>query len=190
MDRDDVPREPIIDPTVLTTEALRREIGLLEAEVDRRFRQLQKELAVRLEAERLMTEVQLAKIEQHFEINRRHRQETKEATQLAIAAALQSQKEAVSKSETATNRQLEQLTATFDTRVESLRRSIDENKERLVAEARELRASISQVDAKAASFVQQRRGSDATRTQLFGIVAAIVGVVGVLVAIAAFAARS
>ena len=185
-----MPREPLVDPTVLTTEALRREIGLLESEVNRRFAALERELTVRLENERALTQVELEKIEQHFDVNRRHRAETKSATELAIAAALQAQKEAVSKSETATNRQLEQLTATFDTRVESLRRSIDENKERLVAEARELRASISQVDTKAASFVQQRRGSDATRTQLFGIIAAIVGVVGVLVAIAAFAARS
>jgi small-conductance mechanosensitive channel len=180
---------PPPDPTALTNDALRREIALLRKSLNRRFEGIEAELNSRLQSGEKLMNVKFRSVEQRFVSNAEQRSESQAATTTAVAAALQAQKEAVAKSEAATSKQLEQLTVTFETRGESLRRSIDENKERLTSEARELRAAIASVDAKVYGSQQQRRGSDTTRTMTFGLIAAIVGVAGVILAIVAFAAR-
>ena len=95
---------PSVDPTTLTTEALRREIRLLSEALDYRFDNLSAEINSRLDsAEKLMNE-KFHSVEQRFTLLGEQRQEAHEATTTAVAAALQSQKEAVAKSEAATNK--------------------------------------------------------------------------------------
>lgn len=180
---------PSIDPTLLTTEALRREIALLDASITRRMASLEAELDSRLGSTEKLVNEKFASVDKQFEMLGVLREQGHEATETAVSAALQAQKEAVAKSEASTAKQLEQLTVTFEARVESLRRSIDENKDRLASEARELRAAIGLVDSKANSYAQQRRGADASRSLTFALIAAIVGVTGVILAIVAFAAH-
>ena len=99
-------RRPIPDPTLLTTEALHREIGRLQ-------------------------ELFEARVEGLVELWKE-----------AVAAALASQKElvelqtdanerAVAKSDASTTKQLDQISDTFKTAFDGLRRDIDSAKERI-----------------------------------------------------------
>jgi seryl-tRNA synthetase len=114
-------RPPIPDPTVLTTEALHREVE-----------QLQELLELEIGSLETLCEEREKRIHQHFDLLERSRVEQKEDTLKAVAAALSSQKEAVSKSEVSVTKQLDQLSVTIATIESSLRRSIDDLKERIV----------------------------------------------------------
>ena len=181
---------PVPDPTVATTAALMREIGLLETSIDLRLENAEKQLFAAAGAHRELVDAELGKVNQRFELQEQQRIEQKNDTKLAVDAALQAQKEAVreqttaseraiAKSETATNKQLEQLSLTFATSVEGLRRSIDEVKERLVDESKNLRQAISDVGTVANSYGQQKQGGVDTRALLGWVIAAVVGLVAI-----------
>ncbi len=107
---------------------------------------------------------------QQFDLIERQRIEQKQDTKAAVDAALTAQKEAVkeqttasalsiTKSETATSKQLEQQQATSVTAVADLRRSIDELKERIGEVDRNARASVSDVGKALNGTVQHTVGS-------------------------------
>jgi DNA repair exonuclease SbcCD ATPase subunit len=159
---------PVPDPTVLTTEALNREIAGLERELNQRLTSVERELATRLEAASALGDEKFLRVEQQFELVERMRVEQKKDTKDAVDAALTAQKEAVkeqtaasslatAKSETATNKQLEQLASTFTTAVDSLRRSNDEVKERIGEVDQSLRQSIVEGDRKTSSAISELR---------------------------------
>jgi hypothetical protein len=141
-------RRPVPDPTVLTTQALYREVSALQELIEQVVK-----------GTREVIDQQFYKVEQQFELVERQRVEQKKDTKDAVDAALTAQKEAVreqtsasersiAKSETATNKQLEQLATTFSNTQASLLARIDELKERIV-----------DVDRKAESVAQQRAGA-------------------------------
>jgi len=156
MERDDRGSRPVPDPTVLTTEALQREIRALERLLTQRIEGL-----AEVETERFV------RVDAQFELVEKQRVEQKTDTKAAVDAALIAQKEAVkeqttaseraiAKSEAATAKQLEQLGTTFVTALEGLRRDIDGLKERItsvesqrVGEApNELRQMLAQLSEK------------------------------------------
>ena len=201
---------PIPDPTALTTAALHRETAVLRQLIEQRFddrdregRSLNRErgeqfaamkdlLTGRIEALNRLTE-------ERFASSERQRIEQKVDTKSAVDAALIAQKEAVreqttaseraiAKSETATNKQLEQQQITVSTAVDSLRRSLDEVKERAVEENRGLRGSISEVATTANSTVAQKVGAKEDRTALYATIAILVSVIVLVLALAGFLA--
>jgi hypothetical protein len=145
-------RRPVPDPTVLTTQALYREVSALQELIEQSIR-----------GTREVIDQQFYKVEQQFELVERQRVEQKKDTKDAVDAALTAQKEAVreqtsasersiAKSEAATNKQLEQLATTFSNTQASLLARIDELKERIV-----------DVDRKAESVAQQKVGAKEER---------------------------
>lgn len=150
-------RVPIPDPTLLTTQALLREVaGLREL------------MESRLEALEDVEEQKFYKVEQQFELVERQRVEQKKDTKDAVDAALTAQKEAVreqtaaseraiAKSEAATSKQLDQLSVTFANEAASQRRELGEMKQRLTA------------------IEQQKIGAKEDRTGLYAGIGAVVG---------------
>jgi len=154
-----------------------------------RRKALQVEFGTQLKALRELEEEKFRRVEQQFELVERQRVEQKKDTKDAVDAALTAQKEAVKeqttasataigKSESATNKALEQLGANFNTAVDSLRRTIDEVKERVSEVDRNLRDALAAVDSKASGSIAQKVGATESRT---GIYAAIGAVAAILV---------
>jgi predicted component of type VI protein secretion system len=153
-----------------------------------------------------LRELVLAKIEaevtltaERFATSERLRLEQKADTKAAVDAALTAQKEAVkeqtiaseraiAKSEAATNKQLEQQQVTFQTVSDSLRRSIDEVKERAAEESRTLRGSISEVATSTNGVVQRGAGAKEDRTAVYATVGILITIMLALIALAAFLA--
>jgi hypothetical protein len=142
-------RVPVPDPTLLTTQALIREIASL--------RELMETQVAALED---VEDQKFFKVEQQFELVERQRVEQKKDTKDAVDAALTAQKEAVreqtaaseraiAKSEAATSKQLDQLSITFTTAIAAIQRELGEMKERLTA------------------IEQQRLGAKEDRTGLY-----------------------
>jgi hypothetical protein len=145
-------RRPVPDPTVLTTQALYREVSALQELIEQR-----------IEGATAVIDQQFYKVEQQFELVERQRVEQKKDTKDAVDAALTAQKEAVreqtsasersiAKSEAATTKQIDQLAVTFASTQSSLLARIDELKERIV-----------EVDRKAEGVTQQRLGAKEER---------------------------
>lgn len=189
-----VQSSPNPDPTILTTQALFREIKHIEDSMAAAFK----------EVEILSTE-KFRRVEQQFELVERQRVEQKKDTKDAVDAALTAQKEAVkeqtaaseraiAKSEEATRKQLEQLSNTFTTAFEGMRRSIDETKERISEADKNLRAAISEVDRKTNGVLDRTLGATDSRvdtragaTQIWNAVAVVIAalaiVAGILLAV-------
>jgi hypothetical protein len=157
---------PVPDPTVLTTEALMREIGAL--------RELMTTL---LAGEQRITEEKFRSIDTQFEMVERQRVEQKKDTKDAVDAALAAAKEAVreqttasersiAKSETATAEQLKQLGTTFTTAIDSLRRDNDDLKART---------------GKIESIKEGAKESNATLYAVLGLAIAVITIVVVVV---------
>ncbi len=123
---------PIPDPTVLTTAQIQREVKTLQT-------LLKAEHAAIIN----VTDEKFKAVSQEFAAIERQRVEQKKDTKDAVDAALSAAKEAVKeqtlassqsigKSEAATAAALAQLSTTFTTAFDGLRRSIDDLKERVV----------------------------------------------------------
>jgi len=162
---------------------------------------IQDTIAANAAGEKSLMEEKFKKVEQQFELVENQRVEQKVDTKSAVDAALIAQKEAVreqttaseraiAKSETATNKQLEQLAATFATAAESLRRSIDDVKERVGDVDKSIRQSLAEVDAKANRTASEKVGATESKTGTYATIGLIVAVVGIaLVVLGVLAAR-
>lgn len=161
---------PTVDPTVLTTQALTREITAVREVIEQKITAL--------------SDVQKEKfraVAQQFTLIERGRKEQKEDTKAAVGAALSAAKEAVkeqttaseksiTKSETATSELLKQLNNTLTTEASALRREIGEVKDRVTA------------------LENQRLGAKEDRTALYAtigvgvtVLVAILSVVGIAI---------
>jgi hypothetical protein len=184
-------RFPVPDPTTLTTEALRREIDALkelltqaidgvrregendEKRIDQRHDALRVEFEQRIASAMSFCDGQFHRIAEQLLQVENLRVEQKKDTKDAVDAALTAQKDAVAKSEASTTKQIEQLIVNATTSNDSLRRSIDEVKER-----------VGDVDKKVNIVNATARGGELTRTSLFGWLAAAVAILTVIVVIA------
>lgn len=151
MEMDDRLSRPSPDPTLLTTEALQREVASLERLLEQRVGAVLVLLEQRIKgivetrAQEFKTvDEKFAAVQQGLNLVEQQRVEQKKDTKDAVDAALTAQKEAVSeqttasersiaKSEAATTKSIEQLQETFTTALEGQRREIGDLKERVAA---------------------------------------------------------
>jgi chromosome segregation ATPase len=150
---------PRPDPTVLTTEALRRDIGALR-EI------LEKEVSGHVE----LCREKFHSIERQFEQVERLRIEQKGDTAKAVDDALTAQKDAVAKQETSTIEQIRSLSQKGDADRESLRREISDLKDRITI-----------IEGQKAGAKEDRSGLYATIGIGVTVILVIIAVVGLLV---------
>lgn len=123
---------PIPDPTRLTSIALEAAVA-----------QLKELLELRSHAQEAVIDEKFKTVAQQFRMIERQREELKEGTEKAVAAALSAAKDAVAqqnesaaavsaKFELATGKQLEQLAATFAAGIDSTNRALADLKERVM----------------------------------------------------------
>jgi len=205
-------RTPVPDPTVLTSQALYREVAGLKELITDRIKALDEasadarqailnELHIAIEARDALDAEKDKRIAQQFDLVERQRVEqkkdTKDAVDAALAAAKEAMKEqttaserATNKSETAINKLVEQQALTFKADIESQRRATDENKERIGELERSLRAEIGKVDTKVSGVLQNKQGGVDSRAVIGWAVAAIVGILAIVGFAIDLAARS
>lgn len=154
------------DPTLLTIDALRREIAMLE-----------NLMVTRLEAAEDLTQERFHRLDgliAHFEEQRR---EQKADTKAAVDAALASQKEATSKMETTTTSQIDSLRSNFETSFRSIESSIADLKDRMT-----ITESIKQ------GAVEQRSETRQVSSVTIGFIGLAITVILATLTIIAFAA--
>lgn len=133
---------PNPDPTLLTTQALLREILALRELMETKIDNIDTRLDERMAGLKAIQGEKFAKVEQQFELVERQRVEQKQDTKTAVDAALSAQKEAVheqtlasdkaiSKSEQGTTKQIDQLATNFDTAIKGQETQVDDLKERM-----------------------------------------------------------
>jgi len=151
------------DPTVLTTEALHREVE-----------QMHRELA----ALRELLEVKMAErnraVDQLFALVEDRRVEQKQDVGRNVDAALAAAKEAVAKTETSTAKQLEQLQETFATALRAVTSAVDELKDRVGA-----------VESSIVGLAQNKLGGKETLSGVYALVAFLAAVLVIGGAVAA-----
>lgn len=163
---------PVPDPTVLTTEALMREVASLKELLELR---ISNESAARYSAiQNLSMRMDLTE-QQRVELKR----DTKNAVDAAFAAAKEAVREqttasalSIAKSEGATNEQLRQLSTTFTTAVDGVTRNLDDAKDRI--------NKLEQMQAKLAG---KGIGQEKSWGMLLGSIAATGTLVGIVVVI-------
>lgn len=151
---------PVPDPTILTTEALTREIANLE-----------KLITARLERAEDLRNEKFQSVHQRLDTAEEQRREQKTDTNAAIGAALDAQEKAASKSEAAISKQLEQLQTTFNTEIDNLAKSLSGVADR-----------VTRMEA-------VKLGGTEGRTGLYATVAVVGTVILSVLAIIAFAVR-
>lgn len=175
-------RPPVPDPTILTTAALQREVAIIE----RRIAELQRttehgilevksgcaeKLNAHMVSARELTNLQ-------FELMSTWRLEQKDDTKVRLDAAFAAQKEAITKQEASTDKQLEQLRLTFTTAFDELRRSMEEVKGRVGAiEATKLGSQEQRIET--------RQMTAATMGLIIGAITifmALVSIIGIVIA--------
>lgn len=168
---------PATDPTVLTTEALHREIlgltTLMTLEIDRA---------------RDVTEEKFHSVNKQLTLVETQRVEQKKDTKDAVDAALTAQKEAVreqttaseraiAKSEASTKEALNNLTTTFNTAIAGLITNLDDLKER-----------VGKIESIKQGGVESKRESQLTTTLVLSVLAVVLTVIIVGLAIYATSA--
>jgi alkyl sulfatase BDS1-like metallo-beta-lactamase superfamily hydrolase len=111
---------PVPDPTVLTTEALKREVDNIKDLME-----------IRLNAAKALQDEKFRFIELQFTERDVRMDQTSRDAKLAIDAALQAAKEAVGKSEVSTAKQIDELKGRMQSEFKSTDDKINEVKERI-----------------------------------------------------------
>ncbi len=176
------PAAPILtDPTKLTTEALDRALINVQAALEAQEAVLVEKIAherehvddkVRacnqaIDALREMRDSKLADVDRQLRQSEHMRIEQKGDTRAAVDAALTAQKDAITKSEVAVGKQLEQLGETFRTGFEGVKREIAIVRERVVA------------------IEQQKEGAQGANTSLYAVAAFLVATIIIAATLAA-----
>lgn len=163
---------PDPDPTLLTTQALFREVASLKELIEQKIKS----------SENLFNE-KFQSITTQFELIEKQRVEQKKDTKDAVDAALAAAKEAVkeqtlssekaiSKSETATKEILNQMSTTFSTANAGNQKTTEDLKERIVS-----------VEQRVIGVEQQKVGAKEDRTGLYaaiGVIATLLGIAAVI----------
>jgi hypothetical protein len=146
-------------------------------------------------------DTQFEHVRQQFKQVEALRLEQKADTKAAVDAALTAQKEAVKeqtaafreaveKSDVATEKQIETIASAANLAREELRRRADENKGSIVDLERSLRAEIGKVDAKVNSATSARTGEKESKSSTYATIGVVVAILAVgLAVLGALAAR-
>jgi len=197
---------PDPDPTLLTTQALFREIAqlreLFNTKIDTITHTVEASLENATNARTGIREILNQRIdalsalfESKLDLIERQRVEQKSDTAAAVQAALSAAKEAVkeqtnasersiAKSEAATSKQLEAQQVTTASAAGELRRSIDDLKERIAEVDRNLRDAVGAVATTANGMNERRTGAKDDRTAVYaaaGFIATLLGIVGFVI---------
>lgn len=179
---DNVPEsKPNPDPSILTTDALQREVAIIDdkfkdqAQVrEREHASLQELFEAKLQGAGNITSEKFTSVETQFDLIERQRVEQKKDTKDAVDAALSAAKEAVkeqttasersiAKSETATTKQLEQLTATFSTAILGVTTSINDLKDSNNNTFGDLKDRIGKVETAVSNLAATKAGINENR---------------------------
>jgi len=192
----DLERRTNPDPTALTTEALSREVKALKDLLTLRFEELERvcldgdaTLKNTTELLRDLTDEKFDAVAREMHLVENQRIEQKQDAMASLAAALAAAKEAVkeqttasglsiAKSENATNEQLKQLTATFNTAIEGVNRSINDIKERVG----KIESSIS---SHVAGQAGEGQGEERNQGLVFNIIMGLVAIGSLVIAFVA-----
>ena len=169
---------PRPDPTILTTEALHREVAALRELIEER-----------ITATDLLVSEKFSSVDRQLDLVERQRVEQKSDTKAAVDAALTAQKEAVreqtlasekaiQKSETSTTKQLEQITITFSTALTGLNAQLDDIKARVV--------TIEAIKVGGQEKVLDQRQTVSNAGAVIGILVGLVSLIGILAAAGVF----
>lgn len=157
---------PIPDPTALTTEAVNR----LEKTVHERIASLRQLLEARIDGIQQIENERHRKNNEDWAAYQRQRMEGKRDAEAAVSAALLAASNAAEKSERAIKEQLLQLTNNANTVADSLRRSIDELKERTQADARIRGDRVTAVEQRIITLESQKQGAQSNTAWIAAIV--------------------
>jgi len=105
---------PVPDPTILTTEALHREIAALRELCVQEINGVKAEFTCQINAINKLKEEKFDRIREHFAITERVRLEQKADTKEKVDAALMAQKEAAAKSEESFTKQIDAMRALME----------------------------------------------------------------------------
>ncbi len=172
---------PVPDPTKLTTEALDRALVIVQATLEAQGAVLTEQIThqrehvddkVRacnqaIDALKEMRDAKFAEVDRQLRQSEHMRIEQKGDTRAAVDAALTAQKEAISKSEVAVGKQLEQLSETFRTGFDGIKREVAIVRERVVA------------------IEQQKEGAQGANASLYAVAAFLVAVIIIAATLAA-----
>ena len=114
------PPQSISDPTLMTIDALRREIAMLESLLN-----------ARLKAAEELTRERFHRVDQDLQHFEEQRREQKRDTQSAVDAALEAQKEATTKMERTVTDQIGSLKGNFDTSIRGIESALADLKDRM-----------------------------------------------------------
>ncbi len=148
----------IQDPTALTTEALRRDIGALDKLFSERIQCVEELIELKTQAITKLKEVKFEKVQQQFDLIDRARIEQKADTQVRLDIALSAQKEAAAKSE------------------QSFTKQIDSIRDLMAGQAKSSDDKIAALTVR----VSMREASGVGMTQLWGFIVGAIGLIGVL----------
>jgi len=181
------------DPTHLTNQMVMREVTILDNKMDNA-------IETRRQDDLAMTKLFIEKfdfIDTRFDLTERQRIEQKKDTKDAVDAALIAQKEAVkeqtiasglsiAKSETATEKRLEQLTVTMNTAFTSQQQSVSEMKDNFNGSINDLKTNIGKIDAVKIGIAEQQshtKENVSMSYMLIGIVIGLVSIASLVIAI-------
>ncbi len=166
---------PSIDPTLLTTEQLHREIGslanVIDGKIDRVLTVIEV-LGTKMEGHWALDLERFSKVDERFMFAEQQRLEQKNDTRKADEDALKAQKEAVTKSEAGTSESINKLSDTFTARTETLSSKIDDLKER-----------VGRIESARQGAVEQRTEGRANISVTAAVIGSVVAVVGIALAL-------
>jgi hypothetical protein len=122
---------PVPDPTLLTTEALKRDNAALKELFGQQLRALQDLAFERISKNRAICDTRFQAIDHELSIGEDKRIEQKKDTKDAVDAALRAADARTNKSEISTNEAIKQLGVKFDIAIEAQRREINDLKDRI-----------------------------------------------------------
>jgi len=166
---------PRPDPTLLTTEALRREIALLNDAIRDHIEDIDRANNARITAAEKIRDEKIGRIVQRLDHNEAIRIEQKQDANLALDRALSAQSEQQAKIEIQIQTSIAKLEQLFQTRVDALSTKLDDLKDR-----------VGQLETVAASNRQQIAETRASRTDLRGSVAIVATLVIVAITVIGF----
>jgi hypothetical protein len=163
---------PVPDPTVLTTDQLRRELGMLRELIE-----------ARIEGDDKFVAERFAGIQKQFEERDIRTKLQVDAASTAVSAALQAQKEAAYQSQQSNDKAILKSEAGFSKEIGSLETLINATKESLTQTIGDLRSRLDRGEGGNTGAKEARQDAQMTIGTVLGIVGGIVGILTLIAAI-------